>query len=66
MIKCHLSRILGERRLKVADLVRATGINRKTLDRIYSEEVTRIEFDTLEAICKYLDIGIAELYEIVE
>jgi len=46
--------------------VRATGINRKTLDRIYSEEVTRIEFDTLEAICKYLEIGIAELYEIVE
>ena len=35
MIKCHLSRILGERKLKVAEVARDTGINqRHTLHRL--------------------------------
>lgn len=29
MVKCHLSRLLGERKLKISDVVRDTGINRE-------------------------------------
>ncbi|MBU1664147.1 MAG: helix-turn-helix transcriptional regulator [Gammaproteobacteria bacterium] len=35
MIRCKLSTLLGERRLKVADVCRATGVSRATLDRYY-------------------------------
>lgn len=66
MVKCHLSRIMGERRLKIADVARDTGINRGTITRLYNETATRIELDVVEALCKYLQIDIADLYELVD
>lgn len=66
MVKCHLSRIMGERRLKIADVARDTGINRGTITRMYNETATRIELDVVETLCTYLQIGIADLYELVE
>ena len=31
MIKCHLSRLMGERKLKIADVARETGLHRNTV-----------------------------------
>lgn len=64
MIKCHLSRILGERKLKVAEVARDTGINRNTLHRLYNETTTRIELDVIEVLCQYLDVAIGDLFEV--
>ncbi len=64
MVKCHLSRILGERKLKVAEVARDTGVNRNTLHRLYNETATRIELDVIEVLCQYLDIGIGDLFEV--
>ncbi|MCU8084247.1 helix-turn-helix domain-containing protein [Shewanella sp. SM23] len=64
MIKCHLSRILGERKQKIAEVSRDTGINRNTLHRLYNETATRIELDVIEALCMYLDLQIGDLFEL--
>ena len=61
MIKCHLSRILGERKLKVAEVARETGINRNTIHRLYNETATRIELDVIEQLCRHLDINVGDL-----
>lgn len=66
MIKCNLSRIMGERRLKIADVARDTGINRGTITRIYNETATRIEVEAIDKLCDYLDIEVGELYEKVK
>lgn len=66
MIKCHLSRILGERKQKIAEVSRETGINRNTLHRLYNETATRVELDVIETLCRYLDIQVGELFEIEE
>lgn len=66
MLKCNLSKIMGEKRLKVADVARDTGINRGTITRIYNEEATRIELEVVEKLCDYLEIEVGELYEIVK
>ncbi|WP_072054937.1 helix-turn-helix domain-containing protein [Aliivibrio fischeri] len=63
MIKCHLSAIMGAKRLKIADVVRESGINRNTITRLYHESNNRIDFDTL---CKYLECDISDLLEIVD
>ena len=65
MIKCHLSRLLGERKLKISDVARDTGINRETLTRLYQETAVRIELDVLEKLCLYLDCELHELLELV-
>ena len=65
MVKCHLSTIMGERRLKIADVSRDTGINRGTITRMYNEEATRVDLDVIESLCTYLRINIGDLYEII-
>jgi putative transcriptional regulator len=64
MIKCHLSRILGERKLKVSELARDTGINRNTLHRLYNETATRVELEVIEQICTHLHINVGDLLEV--
>lgn len=65
MIKCHLSKLLGERKLKISDVARDTGINRGTITRLYQETAVRVEFEVLEKICVYLECDIDQLLEIV-
>ncbi|QLI82674.1 helix-turn-helix transcriptional regulator [Chitinibacter fontanus] len=66
MIKCHLSKILGERRLKISDLARDTNINRGTLTRLYHETAERIDLDVLDSLCRYLNCRLDELLEFVD
>jgi putative transcriptional regulator len=63
MIRCYLSRILGERRLKISDVARDTDINRGTITRLYHETFTRIEIDVVNTLCKYLKCRIEDLFE---
>lgn len=64
MVKCHLSRLLGERKLKISDVVRDTGINRGTLTRLYHETAQRVELKDLETICQYLNCQVGDLLEL--
>lgn len=66
MIKLHLSRLMGERRLKIADVARDTGISRSALTRIYYEQVERLDLDTLETLCRYLQVEIADFIELTD
>lgn len=64
MIKCNLSRLMGEKKLKISDVARDTEINRGTITRLYQETAIRVEFDVLEKLCLYLDCDISELLEL--
>lgn len=61
MIKSNLAVLLAERKMRVADLVKETGINKSTLYKLYNDESVRIDFETIDKICLALDIGIEEL-----
>lgn len=63
MIRCHFARLLGERKLKISDVARDTGINRGTLTRLYYETAERIELDVLDTLCDYFKIDLTELLE---
>lgn len=65
MVKCNLSALMGAKRLKISDVVRDTGINRSTVNRLYHETTSRIDFETLEVFCKYLECEPGDLLEIV-
>ena len=53
--------LLAERKLKVADLVRSTGINKSTLHKLYNDESVRIDFETIDKICIALDVEVGDL-----
>lgn len=66
LIKCHLSRLMGERKLKISDLARDTGLHRNTITLLYQETATRVDLEAIEALCRYFQVGIADLLEIVD
>lgn len=66
MIKCNLSELIGARKIKIADVARDTGINRSTLTRLYHETNARIDYDTLEALCRYFECEVGDFLEIVD
>lgn len=63
MIKCNLSRILGEKKLKISDVSRDTGINRGTLTRLYQETAERIDLEVMDQLCDYLKCDVGDLFE---
>ncbi len=66
MITCKLSAILGERRLKVADVARETGIARAVIDRWYHDRVGSFDRDVLSRLCDYLEVTPGEVLKVVE
>ncbi len=65
MIKIHLSRILGEKRITQAELSRQTGIRPSTISEIYNEITERLNIEHLDRICEYLDCSITDLIEYI-
>ena len=66
MIVNHLPTLLAERRLKVADAVRATGVSKTTLHKIYNDQSSRIDFDTIDKLCEYLEVEVGDIFEYVK
>jgi putative transcriptional regulator len=66
MIKVHLSRIMGEKKLKIADVARMTGLHRNGIAKLYNEETDGIKFDTLDKLCKALNCKVEDLIEYIE
>ena len=63
MIRCHLSRLMGERKLKIADVARETGLNRNTVTLLYKETATRVELEAIEKLCELFDCEVGDLLE---
>lgn len=55
---------MGEKKLKISDVARATEINRGTITRLYQETAVRVEFDVLAKLCVYLECDISDLLEL--
>lgn len=66
MIRCNLSRLMGEKKMKVVDVARETGLHRHTVTSLYKETAQRIELDAIEALCKLFECSVGELLERVE
>ncbi|BDQ45337.1 helix-turn-helix domain-containing protein [Enterococcus faecalis] len=62
-MKNNLSKVLGERLLKVSDVFKATGISKTTLTDIYYQRAKNIQLETLMKICDYLQIPLSKLIE---
>ncbi|MCW8899066.1 helix-turn-helix transcriptional regulator [Altibacter sp.] len=66
MIKCHLSRLMGENKMKVIDVVRATDLHRNTVTLLYKETANRVELDTINKLCKLFNCQVSDLFEWVD
>ncbi len=63
MIKNHLSKLLGERRMSQKQLAELTGIRPATINDMYHELSVYYSIDNIDKICEVLD---CEVYELLE
>jgi len=63
MIKNKLSEIAGRKRLKMAEIARMANIGYSTVQRLYNNEVGRIEFDVLNKLCNFLECTPNDIFE---
>lgn len=66
MVKCHLSRLMGENKMKVIDVARATGMHRNTITLLYKETATRVDLVNIEKLCRLFDCRISDLFELID
>lgn len=67
MIKCNLSKFMGIHKMTIQDVHEKTGLNRNTISNLYHEKVARIDFETMEKLCKLFNLqpGPNELFEYI-
>lgn len=58
--------MMGEKKMKVADVARETGLNRNTITLLYKENATRIDIEALEKICDLFNCSVGDLLEKVK
>jgi putative transcriptional regulator len=64
-IKVHLSKILGEKRLKMTQLEKHSGISRQAIFKLFHEKSKGVEFETLAKLCQALNCSVGDLLEYV-
>lgn len=57
---------MGERKLKISDVARDTGLHRNTITLLYQETANRVDIDALNALCKYFEVRVGDLFEFVD
>ena len=65
MIKCHLSTLMGMRKLKIIDVATETGLHRNTVSALYNERAERIEAEAIEKLCQFFECKVGDLFEYI-
>ena len=65
MLKNHLSKLMGEKRYTIIEVSRKTGLTTSTISNLYNDKVKRLDFDTLEKLCKVFNCQPNDLFEYI-
>jgi putative transcriptional regulator len=56
---------MGERKLKISDVARDTGLHRNTITLLYQETATRVDLEAIDKLCQYFEVTVNDLFEYV-
>ena len=56
---------MGERKLKLVDVARETGLHRNTITLLYDETAARVELDAINKLCKFFNCKVEDLFEYI-
>ena len=63
-VHCNLSTLMGRKRYSIQDVHILTGLSRSTVSSLYNDKATRIDFDTLEKLCRLFECSAGEFFEV--
>lgn len=56
MIRCNLANLLGERQLKMAAVIKETGVTRPTLTALFYNNGKGVQIETVNTLCNFLKV----------
>ena len=59
----NLSREMGTQRLSVQEVARRAGLHYNTVYELYHDRSRRIDFETLDKLCRALGVGVGDILE---
>ena len=65
-VHCNLSTLMGSKRYSIKDVHEFTGLSRNTISNLYNDKATRIDYDTVEKLCRLFECSMDKLFEICE
>ena len=63
VIKCHLARFMGERKMSISDVAREAGLHRNTVTLLYKETARQVELETIDKLCALFECEVGDLFE---
>ncbi|KZQ35901.1 MULTISPECIES: helix-turn-helix domain-containing protein [Enterobacter] len=63
MIRCHLARLMGERKMRISDVIRETGLSRTTVTLLYKETALKVDLDAIDRLCDLFNCEIQDLLQ---
>jgi putative transcriptional regulator len=64
-IKFHLSKLIGEQKLKMSDIAKLSDVHRNTIMSLYHEDAKGITWEVLAKLCAALNCQPGDLLEYV-
>lgn len=64
MIRCHLARMMGEHKMRIADVARETGLSRATVTLLYKETAQKVDLEAIEKLCLLFECRVGDLLEL--
>lgn len=65
MIENRFAELLGKKRLDRRDIVKITGLDNHTVNKLYKAETTRIELNTLNKLCYALECDTNDIFKYI-
>lgn len=57
---------MGEKKYKIIDVARATGLNRSTITLLYKESAQKVDLETIDKLCDLFGCQVGDLLEKVD
>ena len=54
---------MGERKLKIVDVARQTGLHRNTITLLYHESASRVDVEAMDKLCAFFTVAVGDLFE---
>lgn len=62
-IKSKLSILMGVKRYNIQDVYEKTGLARSTIASLYHDKTQRIDYETLDKLCKLFECSTGDVIE---
>jgi len=56
---------MGERKLKLVDVARETGLHRNTITLLYDETAARVDLEAISKLCQFFNCKVEDLFEYI-